>query len=93
VSLTVPLLCPDCGDDSSLCTSEIIAGQAEAGFYVEDGEPKWEHGGYTHVAWDSSTTQQDKDGNAVVDCRNCFWSGSVTALLTPDQWEAKQERG
>jgi hypothetical protein len=58
------LTCKSCGGED-LGTAEAILGTAEARFFRDDlGAVQYEHTGYTHVHWDSSTTT----GYA---CRSC----------------------
>lgn len=88
--LRVELRCPHCGN-TEVGESDVILGTAEGGWAIVNGERAFEPGGYTEVHWDSQEPVKDRDGLAF--CRACANGWSPEQLLTPDQWEAKQERG
>lgn len=92
---TLDLLCPECGGES-LETTEVLVGGCASTFFIEAGQRRIEPHGYTEVYWDTSIS-------VGVFCKLCSWEhgsqeqpdidGALAALLTPDQWEAKQQRG
>ena len=59
--------CPKCGSEE-LGTNETIAATAHATLRRIGGRVEVEHEGYTDVAWDSSTTDEDLP----YVCRECW---------------------